>query len=559
MIRAKQSPERRRFRLSPSVLSFPLSLPRSAHPRRLLATFRDWVKENWPEILVVAAITGVGAFFRLYRLDNIPAGMLGDEAWTPLRAQAILDGEWAGPYDPYHGAGQPAGLEFWAAGVIALFGDSIFVIRMSTALVAIAAIPISYLLFRAIDGKTTAIIGSSLLALSSWHLVFSRLAYPPVSVVTAELLAALVLLLALRSQKWRLFSMAGIALALGIYTFNAYAYFLIGVAALLAGWLVTQRARLRRALPNVAALAAGFLLATLPMLRFLKEHQDVYLGRARSESIFNSTRFEEASGLLERADVVLDAGRDFVKLVVFEGAHDVPMLAIATSVLLGLGILLAARRWREPGIALALVLVLVIPWAAILNPSGGSIMVRRSLGVTPFIALLAALPLSAVLRSRYLAAPHLRAIVLVAAVAAILSVGVTNMSFYFRDYANSPGTKLHLNYPIMEASRFMASLPGDPYVYFYSSQWPFDYVVRRYLAPDVEGEDRSGEWESEFDLTPDRDRDVVYVFMRDTFAEAYSEVQDLFPGGHAFESIDEDGAILFRAYYLPREVSLSGP
>lgn len=542
-----------------SAVRFQVSLPSPTHPRRLLATFRDWVRENWPEILAVVAITGVGAFLRLWRLDDIPAGMHGDEALNALRAHAILDGEWAGPYDPYHGQGRPAGIGFWMAGFVAVFGDGLVVIRTSVALVAIASIALAYLLFRAVDGRTTAIIGSSLLALSGWHLVFSRMAWSPVLVVTGEVLAALFLVLALRAKKWWLFPLAGVALGLGVYTHNSYAYFLAGVAVVVALWLFSQRAWLRGALFNTASLTAAFLLTSLPMLRFIATHENLYFGRGRSESIFSSPRFEETSGLLERADVVLDAGRDFVKLVVFEGAHDVPMLAIATSVLLGLGILLAARRWREPGIALALILVLVIPWAAILNPSGGSIMVRRSLGVTPFIALLAALPLSAALRSRYLAAPHLRAIVLVAAVAAVVSVGVTNMSFYFRDYANSPGTKLHLNYPIMEASRFMASLPGDPYVYFYSKQWRFNYVVRRYLAPDVQGEDRSGEWGSEFDLMPDRDRDVVYVFMRDAFRDSNSLVQYLFPGGQAFEPIDEDGAILFQAYYLPRQASSSGP
>ena len=529
-------------------------LSRLPKPKAAVAGLRGWLWDNRYELLAVAVITGVGAFLRLYRLESIPAGLHGDEAWMPLRANAILNRDWAGPYDPYAGAGNPAGVEFWIAGMIALFGDSVYVIRMSIALLAIAALPLAYLLFRAVDGRATAIIGSSFLALSGWHLVFSRVAWPAVTVTTAELLAALLLVFTLRYRKPWLFPITGVALALGIYVYNGYLYFLVGVAVVLAGWLVSQRAALGFALVGLTRLVAAFFLAALPMLAFVRAHEDIYVGYARSTSVFNKSGFEQASGLQERADIILDLGRDFVKLVVFEGAPAVPMLAVATSVLLGLGILYAARRWREPGIVLAVLLVAIIPWAAILSPAGDIISVRRAIGVTPFVALVAALPLAAALRSKYLATPPLRALVLLAAVAAIVSVGVTNMSFYFRGYANSPETNLSLNLPIIQASQYLDGLPGDPYVYFYSNKWPFGYEVRRYLAPDVEGEDRSGFWGSELDLTLDRGPDVVYVFL-DRFVDMGEEVQRLYPGGRAFESIYDDGTVLFRAY--EREVSAS--
>ena len=529
-------------------------LPRPPSLREVWDAAFRWAWQHRYELLAVAVITGVGAFLRLYRLDSIAAGLHGDEALSALRADAILRREWAGPVDPFHGNAAPAGFEFWMAGFIGLFGNSVFVIRLSMAVLAIAALPLAYLLFRAVDGKATAIIGSSLLALSGWHLVFSRQAWPPVTVTTVELLAALVLVLTLRYRKPWLFPIAGAVLALGLYMYSGYPYFLVGVAVLLAGWLVSQRAALGFALVGLTRLAAAFFLVALPMLNYVRVHQDSYLGYPRSQSIFNSARYEEASGLLGRVDVILDSGRDFVRLMVFDGARDIPMLAMATSILLGLGVLYATRRWREPGIALALILLFVIPWAAILNPAGDSILVRRSIGVTPFIALLAALPLSAALRSRYLAAPPLRALVLVAAAAAIVSVGVTNTNFYFRGYANSPETSLGLNLSIKRASEYLDDLPGDPYVYFYSRNWNFGFVIRQYLAPDVEAEDRSGFWGSELDLTLDRGPDVVYVFL-DRFVELSEEVQRLYPGGRAFESIYDDGTVLFRAY--EREVSAS--
>lgn len=530
-----------------------LQVPRPPGPQEALGAGRRWAWQNRQEILAVAAITAVGAFLRLYRLDSIPAGLHGDEALNALRAHAILEGRWAGPYDPYHANGQPAGIEFWIAGPFALFGDSPFVLRMSVALLSAATLPLAYLLFRAIDGRATATIGATLLALSSWNLVLSRMALSSIMPVFNEVLAALAIVLALRHRSWWLFALAGVTLALGLYTNNTYPYFLVGAAVVLAGWLVAQRSALRPAALQLAALTTAFLVTSIPMIRYLVAHHYTYFRYARSQSLFYPPRFEHASGLAGKSDIVLDSGRNFVQLMVFEGGGGLPMLAAATSVLLGIGILCALRRCREPGIALALVLLIVISCAGVLNPTGNSVMIRRAVGVTPFIAVLAALPLSAALRSKYAASRHARALVLAAAVASVVSVGATNLIFLFGDYPGSPNGKT--NYSRVQASRFLEELPDEPYVYFYSRQWAFDYEVRRYLAPDVQGEDRSGYWGSEFDLAPDREGDVVYLFL-DAFLDTSQEVQRLYPGGSPFESLDDDGTVLFRAYELSATVDM---
>jgi hypothetical protein len=437
------------------------------------------------------------------------------------------------------------------AGVVALFGDGLFTIRMGAALLGISTIPLGYLLFRLVDGRATATIGSSLLALSSWHLFYSRTALELSLLVFAEVLAALFVVLALKSREWRLFAVAGISLGLGIYSHNSYPFFLLGIGALLALWLATEFRRFARAALSLVALALAFFLTALPMFQFMRTHESVYFGRARDDTIFNSTRFEGASGVLDQADVILDAGRDFVQMIVFEGARDVPTLAVATSVLLGLGVLYALRRWREPGIALAVILLFVVPWAAILNPGGSGVLVRRAAGVTPFIALLAALPLGACLRSKLLHGRIQRALVLTATAAAVVSVGFTNMTFYFHDFA--PNSKA--NYSVTLASRYLDEIPDDAYAYYYSRLWPLSHEVRRYLAPDVQAEERSGFWGSNFDLTPNRKGDVSYVFV-DAFIDASQEVQDLYPGGRALEITDDDETVLFRAYELPGEADV---
>ncbi len=84
-----------------------------------------------------------------------------------------------------------------------------------------------------VGGRTVALIATALLAFSEWHLHFSRLALPPVSMVFFQVLASLLLLAALRTRSLWLFVGTGVVLGLGIYTYNSYPYFAVGLAAFL--------------------------------------------------------------------------------------------------------------------------------------------------------------------------------------------------------------------------------------------------------------------------------------------------------------------------------------
>ena len=57
----------------------------------------------------------------------------------------------------------------------------------------------------------------------------------------------------------------------------------------------------------------------------------------------------------------------------------------------------------------------------------------------------------------------------------------------------------HFAEPIAAASEYIEQQPNRPYVYFFSGRWSYNYETRRYLAPDVAGEDRSTQF-GRFDL-----------------------------------------------------------
>ena len=69
---------------------------------------REWSLRNRWELIAVVVLTAVAAFLRVYRLEEIPAGFHGDEAWVGIEGLRILKEGWIGPFTT-SAMGQPTG------------------------------------------------------------------------------------------------------------------------------------------------------------------------------------------------------------------------------------------------------------------------------------------------------------------------------------------------------------------------------------------------------------------------------------------------------------------
>jgi hypothetical protein len=222
--------------------------------------------------------------------------------------------------------------------------------------------------------------------------------------------------------------------------------------------------------------------------------------------------------------------------------------------LAAVGLVMAARRFREPAHAVLLSAMLLLPLGAVLTVSDG--LFRRTLGLAPIVAVLAALPLAWVWRRADLAqSTGLRAVGMLAVAAAIVAPGVVTAYQYFGPVQSTFAMRYVYPFQLDAASRYMGTLPDDTLVYFYSDRWMFDYETRVFLAPGLEGVDRSIEFRrgprrlDEVDLTADLDRPVAFVFMEPDLAKL-DQVVKLYSGGEVHEEQRGDD-VLFRAYYLP--------
>ena len=515
-----------------------------------------WLRTHRTDCLILAGLIALALALRVTNLTHIPPGFNGDEAWTGLDAKRILDG---GPIGPYvqSAIGQPTGPLYFAAPFVAVFGQTVFAVRFAMAILGVATVAMAYVTFRIMFDRPIATFAAFLLCVSAWHIHFSRMGFMVISWPLIELVVLALFFLALRTNRLAHYMLCGLALGAGVYTYNAYPIFLLpfGLFAVWMAW-VRRRESPRRYSLGIGMLGAAAFLAALPMILFAADSKNQYFFHSQRISITRSFEWKEG-GFTNRADLVLDSTRRVYTDAFWRGSPDVSdgagtqaVVDRISLILLGLGVMLSFWRWRQPPFMVLLLMLALLPFATILTTGLGEL--RRTFGVAPFLAALEAIPL-ALLWSSTERAPRLVRSAGLGVIAAVLGVVMfLNLSYYFREFPNSTLSQRTFSVALAGASQFMRQQPGEPYVYFYYENLGFNDEVRRYLAPDMKGEDRSREYSSSKTVTldADRTRNVVFVFLGPYISLA-DDVELLYPGGVRHDEFDKNDVAEFSAYYLP--------
>jgi hypothetical protein len=530
-----------------------------------LAKAKAWFVANRVDIAIVVAITGLAAVLRVWSLATIPLGLHGDEALTGLDAQRVLDEGWIGPYVG-SALGQPTGPLYFTALLFTFMPESTFTVRFSMALFSIATIPIAYLAFAQMFNRTVAAFAILILAVMMWHLHLARTGFMLNSWPFIEVAALAAIWFAMKKRTIPWFLLAGAVVGLGVYSYNVYMLF-VPVAFLPIAWMVLSE-RTRSARIGAAYMALIFALAALlfamPLVRFVYDNTDFYRGHQRSVSVIYTERWKEG-GWGTRTSMMWDRAREWHEGTFHGGrqdggdglsspGHPPVHPLIYASALVGLGI--AVVRIRRVEYAVLILALVIIPWGALLTVGGGAM--RRTFGLAPIIAVLAAIPLAAgwqmVLRQRTAwASIAACGILLIPAYA-----GVQAVRQYFGPVQDSHIVRFVFPYHIDRASYYMQDLPEGTHVYFYSRRWSINYATRQFIAPDVVGEDRSQEFrnreqypdeDAPADVTIDVDGPVAFVFLP-PYLELADEAEELYPGGERHEYTRGD-EVVFVAYHLP--------
>ncbi len=348
--------------------------------------------------LVLGAVTLVGAALRLYGLDAIPADIGWDLPYNYTDALSILRGE----YRIFFPANQGReGLFFYLIALVARLATlSHFSIKLTSALVGIATIPVLYLAGRKLFDTSVGLVAAALLAVNRWHIVLSRSGFRVIMLPLFTILLVYAVVRALRTRSPFDFAFAGLTMGLGLYTYTAFLFAALAVPAGLALLSLSKRPPNWRSLVPLVALMLGVAVVVYaPLARFAIEHPDQYLRRIGLQVQL------VGGGVPERPRVTLPLLSENVRtsLLMYHAYGDsnvrfnVPSarhFGFVSGVLLVLGLAYTLRRWRQAANVILLVFFvsLIVPMTLAMLPREMPNVFRAAGTIGPAL-ILSALPL----------------------------------------------------------------------------------------------------------------------------------------------------------------------
>jgi hypothetical protein len=219
-------------------------------------------------LLLLTCIVIFGAFLRFYHLTDLPRGLNWDETAYAYNAYSLLQtgrDEWGNAWPLFlksFGEYKPALLSYLMIPGMALFPHSDATPRAVIATLSILSIVATFALVRQLSGNThLALLSALTLAISPWHIHFSRTALDP-SIAHPLLLLGM---WAWSTQKKTAWVVGSILLSLSMYAYSAERLFVPLILVCYAGvfWRHSLKKHIRgRAIAlSILLLAASFLWA----------------------------------------------------------------------------------------------------------------------------------------------------------------------------------------------------------------------------------------------------------------------------------------------------------
>jgi predicted membrane-bound mannosyltransferase len=194
------------------------------------------------------------AVLRLPALETTPPGLHYDEAANGVLAADIgLRGERPVFIPSY--TGKEVFFFYMAGGLMRLLGDTVFALRLTAAFIGLLTTTVTYWLgWELLRDRRIALLAAALIAVSFWHLIFSRLGFRAISQPLLQGLMAAALFRGLRTNRWRWFALSGLFLGLSAYTYLAVRFFPASVNPVTV--LVAPGPEVTRTTPTLPVLRA---------------------------------------------------------------------------------------------------------------------------------------------------------------------------------------------------------------------------------------------------------------------------------------------------------------
>lgn len=226
-------------------------------------------------IFYIIFLTLLGGFLRFTNLANNPPGLTVDEVSTGINAYSILKTgrDEYGNFLPISfkslGDYKPPFYIYLTALSINFFGLNEFSVRLPSALIGTLTIPFVYFLFRELTkDKRIVIVGTTLFAISVWHIYYSRLALEPSVAMSLVVLGVLTFWKMIDSGKssWAIGS--ALFFGLSVYTYHSERVF-VPLLMLLLILLNRRKLFVKRLAPGLFLTTSAIIFSVLILNFFL--------------------------------------------------------------------------------------------------------------------------------------------------------------------------------------------------------------------------------------------------------------------------------------------------
>lgn len=379
---------------------------------RLQALRRPQIPVSW-ETIALISICLLGAYFRLYRLDQVPWDMGIDVPSNYFDVLRIYRGEYYIFF--WENLGRE-GLFFYLIAIVGkILGLSYLSIKYTSALVGIATVPALYFLARRLFGVEVGLVAAALLAVNKWHMILSRVGLRVILMPLFAILLLHCLARALSSRRSLDFGLMGLVFGLGLYTYKGTAFLfaaMVGSVTLLV--LLHGQDLLRSLTKGMAITVIIAVIVFVPMLRYAHDATEAYTARERRQVEYLTWNFQHADKSIPQ--IVIHNIWKSLAMWNFYGegvdrynVNQERHLGFMSSILfiLGLGYLVA--RWQSGlnGAILLFLFVPLVPMLLAMAPYDAPSMFRSSAAIGPTM-IAASLPLVVTRRSLkpWLASAH---------------------------------------------------------------------------------------------------------------------------------------------------------
>ncbi len=230
----------------------------------------------------------IGIFIRTSALSSLPQGLWFDEGINGIDGYYTSKGDIKLFYIRNENAREP--LYIYVIGVIFKFlPPTIYSLRLSSALLNILSLFVSYKLFRLFFNKKWSVVSLLFLTFFRWHFHFGRLAFRVQSFSLIFLLTIYFLTKYFKTANKKYLFLSSFFAGLSFYTYLSARFLPIWIVILLFIFELFQKKSRENMIKSIGIFTVTYFILTLPLAIFFIHHPDYFFWRIKEVSIFSNT------------------------------------------------------------------------------------------------------------------------------------------------------------------------------------------------------------------------------------------------------------------------------